>query len=40
MFYYSVEEVRHYIKLALKNIAEDLPESAKEVDQIISRFDL
>lgn len=40
MSYYSVEEVRHYIKLALNNIAEDNPESTEEVNEIISRFEL
>lgn len=40
MAYYTVEEVRHYFRLALDNMAEEDPSIAQKVNQIIKRFDL
>jgi len=36
--YYTVEEVRHYIRLALDNIAQQHPERTKEVQEVIARY--
>lgn len=38
--YYTVEEVRHYFRLALCNIAQQKPESAEEAHATIARFGL
>jgi len=38
--YYTVEEVRHYFRLALSNIAQQKPESAEEAHATIARFGL
>lgn len=38
--YYTVEEVRHYILLALHNIARQHPERSKEVQEVITRYGL
>lgn len=38
--YYTVEEVRHYIRVALSNIAQQKPESAEEAYATIARFGL
>ncbi|WP_432239976.1 hypothetical protein [Herbaspirillum robiniae] len=38
--YYTVEEVRHYIRLALDNIAQQHPERTKEVQEVIARYRL
>lgn len=38
--YYTVEEVRHYIRVALSNIAQQKPESAEEALATIARFGL
>lgn len=38
--YYTVEEVRHYIRVALNNIAQQKPESAEEAHATIARFGL
>ncbi len=38
--YYTVEEVRHYIRIALDNIALQHPERAADVKEIIVRYGL
>jgi hypothetical protein len=38
--YYTVEEVRYYIKLALQNLAKQCPEKKPEVDELLQRYHL
>lgn len=38
--YYTVEEVRHYIRMALDSIAAQYPERSREVQEVIARYGL
>jgi hypothetical protein len=38
--YYTIEEVRYYIRIALENIAVQNPERSAEVNEIITRYRL
>lgn len=38
--YYTIEEVRYYIRIALKNIAAQNPKQSVEVREIIARYAL